>query len=112
MNKYWYNLETKHLCTDEQMTQPFLCGTEATPLTFNNSTECGEFLKENDHIVQLPSLVSIVGGVGGIKNDSGWGDNMSRIADAHPGSPFARRYGRKSTKDINTRNVLKKHGVI
>ena len=48
MNKYWYNLETKHLCTDEQMTQPFLCSTEATPLTFNNSTECGEFLKEND----------------------------------------------------------------
>ena len=43
-----------------------------------------EFLKENDHIVQLPSLVSIVGNVGGIKNDSGWGDNMSRIAEAHP----------------------------
>ena len=71
-----------------------------------------EFLKENDHIVQLPSLVSIVGGVGGIKNDSGWGDNMSRIAEAHPGSPLARRYGKKSTKDINTRQVLKKHKIL
>ena len=71
-----------------------------------------EFLKENDHIVQLPSLVSIVGGVGGIKNDSGWGDNMSRIAEAHPGSPLAKRYGRKSTKDINTRQVLKKHKIL
>ena len=71
-----------------------------------------EFLKENDHIVQLPSLVSIVGGVGGIKNDSGWGDNMSRIAEAHPGSPLAKRYGKKSTKDINTRQVLKKHKIL
>ena len=40
-----------------------------------------EFLKENDHIVQLPSLVSIVSDVGGIKNDGGWKDNMSRIAE-------------------------------
>ena len=71
-----------------------------------------EFLKENDHIVQLPSLVAIVGDVGGIKNDSGWKDNMSRIAEAHPGSPLARRYGKKSTKDINTRQVLKKHKIL
>ena len=71
-----------------------------------------EFLKKNGHIVQLPSLVSIVGGVGGIKNDSGWGDNMSRIAEAHPGSPLAKRYGKKSTKDINTRQVLKKHKIL
>ena len=71
-----------------------------------------EFLKENDHIVQLPSLVSIVSDVGGIKNDGGWKDNMSRIAEAHPGSPLARRYGKKSTKDINTRQVLKKHKIL
>ena len=71
-----------------------------------------EFLKKNDHIVQLPSLISIIGDVGGIKNDSGWGDNMSRIAEAHPGSPLAMRYGKKSTKDINTRQVLKKHKIL
>ena len=71
-----------------------------------------EFLKENDHIVQLPPLVSIVSDVGGIRNDGGWKDNMSRIAEAHPGSPLARRYGKKSTKDINTRQVLKKHKIL
>tara|TARA_Y100000361_G_C10917502_1_gene217155 strand:+ start:122 stop:421 length:300 start_codon:yes stop_codon:yes gene_type:complete len=71
-----------------------------------------EFLEQNKHITQLPSMVSIIGDVGGIKNDSGWGDNMSRIAEAHPGSPLARRYGKKSTKDINTRNVLKKHKIL
>ena len=71
-----------------------------------------EFLKKNDNITQLPSMVSIVSDVGGIKNDSGWGDNMSRIAEAHPGSPLAKRYGKKSTKDINTRQVLKKHKIL
>ena len=71
-----------------------------------------EFLEQNSHIQQLPSIISIVSDVGGIKNDSGRKDNMSRIAEAHPGSPFARRYGRKSTKDINTRQVLKKHKIL
>ena len=37
---------------------------------------------------------------------------MSRIAEAHPGSPLAMRYGKKSTKDINTRQVLKKHKIL
>ena len=68
-----------------------------------------EFLKENDHITQLPSLISIIGDVGGIKNDSGWGDNMSRIAEAHPTSPLADRYGKKSIKQVKTRDVIKKH---
>ena len=68
-----------------------------------------EFLEKNKHIQQLPSLISIVGGVGGIKNDSGWGDNMSRIAEAHPTSPLADRYGKKSIKQVKTRDVIKKH---
>ena len=71
-----------------------------------------ECLEKNPHITQLPSMVSIVSDTGGIKNDNGWGDNMQRIAEAHPGSPLARRYGKKSTKEINTRNVLKKHNIL
>tara|TARA_B100000282_G_scaffold29657_1_gene19187 strand:- start:91 stop:384 length:294 start_codon:yes stop_codon:yes gene_type:complete len=72
-----------------------------------------EFLEQNPHIHQLPSLFSMVGGTGDrIKNDGGWKENMSRIAEANPGSPLAQRYGKSSTKDINTRKVLKKHGVI
>ncbi len=71
-----------------------------------------EFLEQNPHITQLPSMISIVSDTGGIKNDGGWGDNMQRIAEAHPGSPLARRYGKKSTKEINTRNVLKKHNIL
>ena len=72
------------------------------------------FLEQNPDIVQLPSLFSMsASGTGDrIKNDGGWKENMSRIAEAHPGSPLAEKYGKSSTKDINTREVLKKHGVV
>ena len=76
-------------------------------------SEREKFLEQNPHIQQLPSKVSIVGGHGDrIKNDSGWKENMSRIAEAHPGSPLASRYGKDTAKNINTRNVLKKHKVL
>ena len=76
-------------------------------------SEREKFLEQNSHIEQLPSRVSIVGGHGDrIKNDSGWKENMSRIAEAHPGSPLASRYGKDTAKNINTRNVLKKHKVL
>ena len=76
-------------------------------------SEREKFLEQNPNIQQLPSMFSMVGGTGDrIKNDGGWKDNLSRIAEAHPGSPLAYRHGKKSTKDINTRQVLKKHKVI
>ena len=76
-------------------------------------SEREKFLEQNPHIQQLPSLFAMSGGTGDrIKNDGGWKDNMSRIAEAHPGSPLAYRYGKKSTKDINTRQVLKKHKIL
>ena len=76
-------------------------------------SEREKFLEQNPHIQQLPSLFAMSGGTGDrIKNDGGWKDQMSRIAEANPGSPLSDRYGKESTKSINTRNVLKKHGVI
>ena len=61
----------------------------------------------------MPSLFSMAGGVGDrVKNDSGWKENLSRIAEAHPNTPLADRYGKKTTKEIKTRQVLKKHKVI
>jgi len=79
-------------------------------------SERDEFVKDNPHMRQLitgaPSIVGGVGGMGRMKNDGGWQENMSRIAEAHPGSPFADRYGKASTKEIKTREVLKKHKVI
>ena len=47
-----------------------------------------------------------------IKNDSGWKENLSRIAEAHPNTPLGDKYNKKSTKELKTRQVLKKHGVL
>ena len=51
----------------------------------------------------------------GPKVDGGFTERMEQIANSHPGSPMSSRYGgvkAKSHKEIKTRNVLKKHGVI
>ena len=72
------------------------------------------FLAQNPDVVQLPSLFSMsASGTGDrIKTDSGWKENLSRIAEAHPNTPLGDKYNKKSTKDIKTRQVLKKHGVL
>ena len=41
------------------------------------------YLEQNPHIKQLINKINIVSGTGGIKTDSGWKENMSRIAEAH-----------------------------
>ena len=70
-----------------------------------------QYLKDNPHIQQLVSGINIVSGVSGIthKNDSGWNDNLSRIAEAHPKSNLAKRQLRRDTKTVKTEEVLKKH---
>jgi len=72
-----------------------------------------KFLKDNPHMKQLISKVNIsksgVMGMGQMKTDSGWKDNLNRIADAHPGTRLHDLHGTKSIKDIKTRQVLEKH---
>ena len=72
------------------------------------------FLEQNPDVVQLPSLFSMsASGTGDrIKTDSGWKENLSRIAEAHPNTPLGDKYNKKSTKELKTRQVLKKHGVL
>ena len=69
------------------------------------------YLAKNKHIKQKITGINIIGGIQGIthKTDGGWKENMSRIAEAHPTSPLADRYGKKSIKQVKTREVLKKH---
>ena len=67
------------------------------------------YLEQNPHIKQIITAINIVSGTGGMKNDSGWKENLSRIAEAHPTSPFADRYGKKSIKEIKTKQVVEKH---
>ena len=75
---------------------------------FMSISEKEDYLKKNKHIKQGIGKINIVSGTG-IKTDSGWKDMLSRIGDAHPGSKVHDAYGNKSTKDIKTRQVVKKH---
>ena len=47
-------------------------------------------------------------GIAGVthKNDSGFGDMMSRIAAANPTSPLAEKYGDKGIKATKTREAV------
>ena len=84
---------------------------------FLSMAEREKYLKRNPQIRQVPVAVAIAGdhimGVGP-KVDGGFNERMEQIANSHPGSPLADRYGgsSKSHKEIKTRNVLKKHRVI
>ena len=68
-----------------------------------------QYLIDNPDVEQVHTGLNIVAGQGTFKNDSGWKDNLSRIAEAHPRSALAERHGKKSIKDIKTKQVVEKH---
>ena len=74
-------------------------------------SEMEEYLEKNKHITQVIKGLNIISGASGITNktDSGWKENLSRIAEAHPNSALAERYGKKSIKQSQTEQVLAKH---
>ena len=73
--------------------------------------EMEEYLSKNKHIKQAIKGLNIVGGVSGLsyRQDGGWKDNLSRIAEAQPKSALAQRYGKKTIKQSKTEQVLAKH---
>lgn len=69
------------------------------------------FLESNPHVKQL--IVNAPNFVGsrytsGIKNDGGWQENLSRIAEAHPASALAAQHGTKDAKTVKTRQAVEK----
>ena len=70
-----------------------------------------KFIKKK-HIKLLPptqmNIVSSVGSIDG-KTDSGWKEVMSKAAEAHPNTPLAERYGKKTVKQTQIESVMKKH---
>ena len=71
-----------------------------------------EYLKKNKHIQQMVTQINIssgVLGVGAMRNDNGWKEMQSRIAEAHPASEFAQQHGKRTAKEIKTQAVVKKH---
>ena len=78
---------------------------------FVTNTRKTELLEKNPHIHQLPTGFAIVSGVGSLdsKTDGGWKELLSKVAEAHPESSLADRYGSKSIKQIKTQNAVQKH---
>jgi len=70
------------------------------------------YLQENPHIKQLmlsaPGLVSGTGFQS--KQDDGWKENLSRIAEAHPNSSLADKVGGRSSSKTKVREIASKHG--
>ena len=79
---------------------------------FMSMSEKDKYLKKNKHITQTLKTINIISGTGGIKNDSGWNEVQSKIAERNPGTPYADRHGKRSTKEIKTRQVLKKYVLL
>ena len=73
--------------------------------------EMEELLDKNKHIKQVPKGINIVASTGSrhMKNDSGWKETLSKIGEAHPGSPLAQQTTKKSIKQIRTEQALSKN---
>ena len=74
-------------------------------------SEMEEYLRKNKHVSQVIKGINIVASTGERtgKTDAGWKENLSRIAEAHPRSNLAKRYGKKTIKQIKTEQTIKKH---
>ena len=71
-----------------------------------------EKLVKKKHIELLPpTQMNIVSSVGSVdsKTDSGFKEVLSKVSEAHPNSPLAERYGKRSVKDTQVERVRKKH---
>jgi len=84
---------------------------------FMKISELDQYKLDNPHISQRPALVAFVGdhiSATAPKIDGGMNERLEQIAHSNPGSPLADRYGgsTKTIKEIKTREVLKKHGVL
>jgi len=78
---------------------------------FTSNTAKYEALEKNPHIQQVPTTFGIVSTTGTLdgRTDDGWKEVLSKAAEAHPDSPLADRYGKRTAKQIKTAEVVNKH---
>ena len=75
--------------------------------------ELQEWLKENPRYKQAPTTINIVGGTGDrTKTDGGMKEVFSKIAEKHPSSALADRFGSKSNAKVKAETIAKKHGLV
>jgi hypothetical protein len=77
---------------------------------FMKIAEREEYLKENPHIKPVVSAPVLISGTTVInKVPEGFKEVLSRVAEAHPESAVGDRYGKKSIKNIRTKNIVNRH---
>jgi hypothetical protein len=75
-------------------------------------SEREDYLKNNPHVTQVVTAPSIVSGVSTSKQNKvpeGFKEVLSKVAEAHPESATGKRYGRKSMKQVKTKQIVDKH---
>lgn len=78
--------------------------------TFMKISEREEYLSQNPHIQSIVTAAGIVGGVSLTgKVPDGFKEVLSKVAEKHPTSAVANRHGTKSSKQIKTESLMKKH---
>ena len=71
------------------------------------------YLEENPHIEPMLTTAALVGDHIVNRIDGCMKDTFSRIAEAHPNSPLADRFGSsRNSKQKKIENIGKKHGLI
>jgi hypothetical protein len=79
---------------------------------FMKISEREEFLKANPEIQPVLTAPAIVSGVSTSTQNrvpDGFKEVLSKVAEAHPASSVADRYGKKSIKQARSDQVVKKH---
>ena len=73
--------------------------------------EMEEFIKKKHIKLLPPTQMNILSSVGSVDThtDNGFKEVLSKVSEAHPESPLARRYGRRSVKDTQIERIRKKH---
>ena len=74
-------------------------------------SEMEKFTKKKHIELLPPTQMNIISSVGSVDThtDNGFKEVLSKVSEAHPESPLARRYGRRSVKDTQIEKVRKKH---
>ena len=92
------------------------------PLYSFENTETGEqveftisladydsFMADNPHLTRTYTKMNLASGVGGIKTDDLFQDEvLGRIGEHHKGTAMGDRYGSKSIKEVKTKQVVEK----
>ena len=73
-------------------------------------SEMEDYLKKNKHIKQKIHSVNIIGGIQH-KNDQGFKEVLSKVAEAHPRSALAKEHRKRTIKEVQTEKVIKKHAA-